>query len=165
MARPNNMPATAFLAAIFAASCNMCFAVGADERVDVSTSPNTSAAHPAPGSLYARLGGTPTVTAIVNETIDKVAADPRTNQSFDKVDLKRVKALLVEQICSLTGGGCTYTGDSMKEVHAGHKISNAEFYQLVEVLRDAMRHYDVPLGARNELLEILAPMKRDVVER
>src|SRR4051794_7232817 len=60
------------------------------------------------GSLYARLGGTAKVTAIVDETIDKVAANPRMNQSFDKVDLKRVKDLLAEQICSLTGGGCTY---------------------------------------------------------
>ena len=90
-----------------------------------------------PGSLYARLGGTEKVTAIVKETIDTVAADKRMNQSFDKVDLKRVKELLAEQICSLTGGGCTYSGDTMKDVHAGHHISNAEFYQLVEVLREA----------------------------
>ena len=32
------------------------------------------------------------------------------------------------------------------------------------VLRDAMRAQNVPLSARNELLEILAPMKRDVVK-
>lgn len=117
------------------------------------------------GSLYARLGGTPSVTAIANETIDRIAADHTANQSFDKIDLKRVKTLLAEQICSLTGGGCSYSGDSMKDVHAGHHISNAEFYRLVEVLRDVLREQDVPLAARNELLEILAPMKRDVVER
>ncbi|HTU64866.1 MAG TPA: group 1 truncated hemoglobin [Steroidobacteraceae bacterium] len=116
------------------------------------------------GSLYARLGGTPKVTAFVNRTIDTVATDPRTNQSFDKVSLQHVKDMLVEQICSLTGGGCTYTGDTMRDVHAGHHISNAEFFGLVEVLRDSMRAQDVPLSARNELLEILAPMKRDVVK-
>src|SRR5262245_32369648 len=84
-------------------------------------------------SLYDRLGGAPKVAIIASETIDRVAKNPATNHSFDKVDLKRVKTLLAEQICSLTGGGCTYTGDSMKDVHAGHHISNAEFYQLVEV--------------------------------
>ena len=52
----------------------------------------------------------------------------------------------------------------MREVHAGHHISNAEFFGLVEVLRDSMRARDVPLAARNQLLEILAPMKRDVVK-
>ena len=126
--------------------------------------PATAASSAAPGSLYERLGGNAKMTAVVGETIDRVAADPRMNQSFNKVNLKRVKLLLVEQVCSLAGGGCTYTGDSMKEVHAGHKISNAEFYQLVEVLRDSMRNHGIPLGARNELLQILAPMKRDVVE-
>jgi|SRR5690349_10924557 len=117
-----------------------------------------------PGSLYARLGGTPTVTAFVGQTIDHVANDEHTKRSFDKVNLQHVKDLLAEQICSLTGGGCTYSGDTMRDVHAGHQITNAEFYELVEVLRDSMRAQKVPLSARNELLEILAPMKRDVVK-
>ena len=116
------------------------------------------------GSLYARLGGTPKVSAFVNETIEKVAHDPATKRSFDKVNLQHVKAMLAEQICSLTGGGCAYTGDTMRDVHAGHQISNAEFFELVEVLRASMRTHDVPLSARNELLELLAPMKRDVVK-
>jgi hemoglobin len=116
------------------------------------------------GSLYARLGGTPAVTAFVNETIEKVAVSPATQRSFDKVNLQHVKDMLIEQICSITGGGCAYTGDTMRDVHAGHKITNAEFFALVEVLRDSMRTHRVPLSARNELLELLAPMKRDVVK-
>ena len=117
------------------------------------------------GSLYERLGGTSKVTAFVNQTIDVVANNPQLNQSFDKVNLQQVKDRLIEQICSLSGGDCQYTGDTMRDVHAGHHISNAEFFDLVEVLRDAMRAQNVPLSARNELLEILAPMKRDVVKR
>jgi hemoglobin len=116
------------------------------------------------GSLYERLGGAAAVSAFVGETIDRAASDPRMQRSFDKVNLQHVKDKLVEQICSLTGGGCQYTGDSMRDVHAGHKITNAEFFALVEVLRDSMRKRNVPLSARNELLEILAPMKRDVVK-
>jgi hemoglobin len=116
------------------------------------------------GSLYERLGGTPAVTAFVSDTIDEVATAHATKRSFDKVNLQQVKDRLADQICSLAGGGCVYTGDTMREVHAGHKITNAEFFSLVEVLRDAMRDRDVPLSARNELLEILAAMKRDVVK-
>jgi len=116
------------------------------------------------GSLYARLGGTPVVSAFVSDTIDEVAARESTRRSFDKVNLQHVKNMLAEQICALTAGGCTYTGDSMRDVHAGHHITNAEFFELVEVLRAAMRSHHVPLTARNELLEILAPMKRDIVK-
>ena len=115
------------------------------------------------GSLYARLGGTPIVTAFVGDTIDRVAANPETRRSFDKVDLQRVKDRLIEQICALTDGGCAHTTDAMPDVHAGYRISGAEFLGLVEVLRESMRAREVPLAARNELLEVLAPMKRDVV--
>src|SRR5262245_45586284 len=147
MANQRNLPAAA-LAAMFLSCCaGACFAApGAESTVRsaaVGTTPSVAAAQPPAGSLYARLGGTAKVTAVVDETIDKVAADPHMNQSFDKVDLKRVKALLVEQICALSGGGCTYTGDTMKDVHAGHKITNAEFFGLVEVLRDSMRNHDI----------------------
>jgi hemoglobin len=115
--------------------------------------------------LYVRLGGEPKMTLVVDELIDHSASDPRTKRSFDGVDIPRVKKLLVEQICELTGGGCKYSGDSMHDVHAGLKIEQSEFYGLVEVLRDSMRKHGIPLRERNELLAILAPMKRDVVER
>jgi hemoglobin len=49
-------------------------------------------------------------------------------------------------------------------VHAGHQISEAEFYGMVEILRDSLRRHDVGLRERNELLALLAPMKRDVVD-
>ena len=76
-----------------------------------------------------------------------------------------MKHLLVEQICELTGGGCRYSGDSMRDVHAGLGITQAEFYGLVQVLKDSMQRHGIAIRERNELLAILAPMKRDIVER
>ena len=122
-------------------------------------------APPPADSLYARMGGSSTVTAVVNDVIDDAANDPHLKRSFADVDLLRVKQLLVEQICELAGGGCKYTGDTMHDVHAGLGIMQAEFYGLVQVLRDSMRRHGVALRERNELLKILAPMKRDVVEK
>jgi len=125
------------------------------------------AAAPAAGaqasSLYARMGGAPVVAAVVADTIDGVVADPRLNQSFQGTNLRRVKQKLAEQLCQLAGGGCSYTGDSMRQVHAGHHIGEAEFYGLVEQLQRALRRHGVALRERNELLALLAPMKRDVV--
>ncbi|MFM2289992.1 MAG: hypothetical protein RL684_3135 [Pseudomonadota bacterium] len=114
-------------------------------------------------SLYARIGGATVVTAVVAETIDGVVADARLNQSFKGTNVRRVKQELAEQLCELAGGGCTYGGDTMRQVHAGHHISEAEFYGLVEQLRRALRRHGVALRERNELLALLAPMKRDVV--
>ena len=115
--------------------------------------------------LYTRLGGEPIVTQVVNQTIDTMVKDPRVNRSFDKVNLKRLKTKLVEHICSITGGGCEYTGDEVKQVHKGLKITDREFFAQVEALRQALDDYGVGEREKNELLAILAPMKRLVVEK
>jgi hemoglobin len=114
--------------------------------------------------LYDRLGGESGVAAIANSLIDRVAADPLLGRSFKDSNLNRIKKLLAEQICDLSGGPCRYSGDSMKETHAGHHISEAEFYGMVADLREILKQRRISVGATNELLKLLAPMKRDVVE-
>jgi len=120
---------------------------------------------PAPGSLYVRMGGAHNVEAIAADMIDRASKDARTERPFEKVNLPRLKSLLAVKFCELTGGGCRYTGDSMHDVHAGLGINEAEFYGLVEVLRESLRRHGVGLRERNEFLQILAPIERDVVER
>jgi hemoglobin len=123
---------------------------------------SSAAAHPV--SLYDRLGGAAGVAAIANTLIDRVTADPKLKRSFQDSDLVRIKKLLAEQLCDLSGGPCHYSGDSMKEVHAGHHISEADFYGMVADLREVLKERHVSLEATNQLLRLLAPMKRDVVE-
>jgi hemoglobin len=118
----------------------------------------------APARLYDRLGGEAGVAAIADTLIDRVSADPTLGRSFKDSNLGRIKKLLAEQICDLAGGPCHYSGDSMKEVHAGHHISEAEFYGMVASLREVLKERHVAQGATNDLLRLLAPMKRDVVE-
>ena len=114
--------------------------------------------------LYDRLGGEAGVSAIAGSLIDRVSADPKLGRSFKDSNLDRIKKLLAEQICDLSGGPCRYSGDSMREVHAGHHISEAEFFGMVADLRAVLKERHVSQGAANELLRLLAPMKRDVVE-
>src|SRR5688500_11376418 len=88
----------------------------------------------AAATLYDRLGGNAVLTAVVEDTVDTMSANARVNQSFDKVNLKRLKHMVVEQLCALAGGPCRYTGDDMKIVHAGLNITESEFYAQVEAL-------------------------------
>jgi hemoglobin len=122
-----------------------------------------AAAPTEPPTLWTRLGGEPVVKRVVNETIDRSSSDPRTARSFKDVKLQNVKDKIVEQICSLTGGGCKYTGDPMDKVHKGLKNTEAEMNLLVQYLRDALDNAGVGTREKNELLMILAPMKRDIV--
>jgi hemoglobin len=116
-------------------------------------------------SLYSRLGGTTNVTAFVADTIDHAASDPHLKHTFEDVNLGRVKRHFVEMVCELSGGGCKYSGDTMHDAHAGLGATESQFFILVQLLRDSMRRHGVHLRERNELLQILAPMKRDIVER
>lgn len=126
-----------------------------------------AALHPAraaePGTLYARLGGEPGVEHVAATLIDRVVADPRTSRSFKDSNLALVKKHLAQQLCQLSGGGCAYEGDTMRDVHAGHAITEAELYAMVEILEDILRERGVALGDRNALLAKLAPMKQDIV--
>src|SRR5258706_7108037 len=114
-------------------------------------------------TLYSRLGGEPVMTRVVGETIDRAAADPRTRRSFEDVKLARVKEKIVEQICWLTGGGCKYTGDPMDKVHKGLKNTEAEMHLVVQFLRESLEKNGVGEAEKNELLRVLAPLKRDIV--
>jgi hemoglobin len=124
------------------------------------------AGHPArgePPSLFTRIGGLPVLEQVAASTIDRSAAGKDTRRSFEGVNLKYLKAKLTEQFCEITGGPCKYSGDTMKLSHQGLNITEAEFNGLVQHLRDALDESGVGQRAKNELLKLLAPMKRDIV--
>jgi hemoglobin len=131
--------------------------------VACGTTPQAPAGESTP-SLYDRLGGKPAITAVVDEFVGNVAKDARINSRFATTDIPRLKGHLVDQVCSATGGPCTYTGRDMITTHAGMKISNAEFSALVEDLVAALNHFQVPPREQQELLGLLGPMKSDIVE-
>ncbi|HET6676169.1 MAG TPA: group 1 truncated hemoglobin [Nitrospiraceae bacterium] len=117
-----------------------------------------------PQSLYERLGGKPAITAVVDQFVSNVAADERINGRFAAVDIPRLKGHLVDQVCSATGGPCTYRGRNMKTTHEGMRISTNDFSALVEDLAAALDKFNVPAQEKKELLALLGPMKKEIVE-
>lgn len=113
-------------------------------------------------SLFTRIGGLPVLTKIVDESIDEVAQSPRTKRSFDGIKLKPLKESIVAQLCKITGGGCVYEGETMLNSHRDAKISEAEFDAFVDIFRNTLNRH-LATREKNELLKILAPMKRDIV--
>ena len=116
-------------------------------------------------SLYERLGGKGAIVAVVDDFVGNVAADKRINRFFANTDIPRLKRRLVEQICAGTGGPCVYRGRSMKAAHRGLGIQNRHFNALVEDLAKTLNKFKVPEREQKELVAILAPMRKDIVER
>jgi hemoglobin len=116
-------------------------------------------------SLYERLGGQPAITAVVDDFVGRVAADNRINSFFVTADIPRFKMHLVNQICEASGGPCKYTGRDMKTTHRGMGITKAHFDALVGDLVATLDKFKVPDQEKNELLSVLGPMQKDIVER
>lgn len=113
-------------------------------------------------SLFVRIGGLPVLTQIVDEFIDEVTTAPKTKRSFEGLNLKTLKQSVTDHLCHLSGGGCIYEGETMLNAHRDAKITEAEFEVFVSMFRDTLNKY-VGTREKNELLKILAPMKRDIV--
>lgn len=115
-------------------------------------------------SLYDRLGGTPAITAVVEKFVATTGADPRISMFFANTDIAKLKASMVEHICSITGGPCTYTGKSMKETHTGMKVHDEHFAAFMEDLGKTLDELKVPAREKGEVLAAFEGMKPDVVE-
>ena len=116
-------------------------------------------------SLYERLGGKGAITAVVDDFVGRVAADTRINGFFVNANIPRLKTRLVNQICEASGGPCIYAGSDMKTAHRGMGITNTAFDALVEDLVAALDTFKVPAKEKNELLSVLGPMRKAIVER
>jgi hemoglobin len=116
-------------------------------------------------SLYDRLGGKPAITAVVDDFVQRVAADRRINRFFANTDIPSFKAKLVDQICEASGGPCKYTGKDMKTTHAGMGVTDADFNALVEDLVATLDKFKVPEKEKGELLGVLGPMRKDIVTK
>jgi hemoglobin len=116
-------------------------------------------------SLYQRLGGRPAIVAVVNDFVGNVARDKRISGFFADTDIPRLKRLLVQQICAGSGGPCRYEGRSMREAHRGLNIRNRDFDALVQDLVISLSKFRVGPREQRELLALLGPMRRDVVQR
>jgi hemoglobin len=117
----------------------------------------------APRSLYERLGGRPAIGAVVDEFLQRVAADKRINARFFNTDLVRLRGLLVDFLCAAAGGSGKYEGRDMHSAHAGLNLVSEEFDALVEDLVGALKKLNVPAAEQNDVLGALGPLKPQIV--
>jgi hemoglobin len=114
-------------------------------------------------TLYERLGGLDAIRVVVDSFVARCAADDRINQKFGRTDIPHLKQNLVDQLCELTGGPCTYTGRSMRETHDGMGVTAGEFDALIQDLEGALDEFNVPQAEHQELLGLLLPMRDEIV--
>jgi hemoglobin len=115
-------------------------------------------------SLYDRLGRGDAINAITESWVARVGGDDRANGKFARTDIARLKKELVDQLCEATGGPCAYTGRSMRETHDGMKVTAGEFEVAMQHLGAALEELNIPKTEHDELVDLLRPMRDDIVE-
>jgi len=111
-------------------------------------------------------GGRDAIRLIVDDFVTNAAADPVAGPRFKAIPAAQVEGLkskLADQICEATGGPCSYYGRTMKETHAGMKITEAEWNATVAALVKALDKHKIAAKEKDELLAALGPMKKDIV--
>ena len=116
-------------------------------------------------SLYQALGQRAGIQKIVEGMLLHIAKDDRIFKYFAKVDIVRTRDKLVERFCVEAGGPCTYTGDTLAEVHKGMRINRSDFNALVENLIASMDDQHIPVATQNRFIARLAPQRGEVIEK
>jgi len=122
---------------------------------------------PSAPSLYKRLGGYDAIAAVSDDFIGRLAADKQLNRflvGLSADSQKRLRQLVVDQLCQATGGPCIYIGRSMKTSHAGLGITESDWDLTVKHLVATLDKFKVPEKEKKELLAIASSLKADIVE-
>ena len=115
-------------------------------------------------SLYDRLGGLDVINALTESWVARVGGDDRANGKFARTDIARLMKEVADQLCEATGGPCAYTGRSMRDTHAGMQTTAGEFDVVMQHLEAALDDLNVPKTEQDELVDLLRPMREDIVE-
>ena len=115
-------------------------------------------------AALAAYGGFAGLSKLTQDFVERIQKNPSIGRFFKEADPERLQAMLTDQFCDVLGGGCKYSGKSMKQAHSGMKVGTADFNALAEELQNALTAANVPFADQNKLIAKLAPMHRDVVE-
>ena len=127
-----------------------------------------SSAHQESSSLYKRLGGYDALAAVTDDFVGRLVADKQLARFFGGVSLdskKRIRQLVLDQLCAATGGPCIYIGRSMRTVHEGLGISEDDWNAAIKHLTETLDKFKVGKAEKDDLFKILGPLKADIVDR
>ena len=118
-------------------------------------------------TLYARLGGYDAIAAVSDDLLTRLRADAQLARFWQKRaddSVRREKQLLIDFLCSASGGPLYYVGRDMKTSHCGMGISESDWQRFIGHLEATLDKFAVPAAERAEVLGFVDSTKADIVE-
>lgn len=119
-------------------------------------------------SLYKRLGGYDALAAVTDDFVGRLVSDKQLMRFFGGVSTdsrKRIRQLVLDQLCAATGGPCIYIGRSMRASHEGLGITEDDWNIAVKLLVETLDKFKVPKAEQGELAKLLTTLKPDIVDK
>ena len=125
---------------------------------------------PGPKTLWDRLGGEVGVSKVVDDFVAAAATDPKVDftrggtYKLDAAAVAHLKKELIDFVSSATGGPFEYKGKSMKAVHKGMGITDAQFDAAAADLTTALVKNGVKFNDVKAVLGAVETTRKDIVE-
>lgn len=116
-------------------------------------------------TLFERVGGRPYLTAIVDDFVVRVDAEPRLKRFFMPIDRQAFQARLLNQLCEASGGPCKAAGREAQNTLLGVGMTQADFDAMVEKFGITLEKFKVVDNDKRDLLALLSPLRREFVQR
>ena len=118
-------------------------------------------------SLYTRLGGYDAISAVCDNLLPRLMADPQlgrfwAHRGADGVE--RERQLLKDFISSAAGGPMLYTGRDMVRSHKGMRISESDWQVFLGHAAATLDHFGVPQPEYGEVVAFVLSTRADIVE-
>jgi hemoglobin len=95
-------------------------------------------------SYFERLGGEPSLRAIVDDFVDRAFDDIMIGFLFQNADRARVKQFEYQHASEFLGGPDRYVGRPLRQAHAAHPIMGGHFSRRLQLLRNVFAAHAVP---------------------
>ncbi len=118
-------------------------------------------------SLYTRLGGYDGIAGFTNDLLPRLQADAQLGRFWENRGddgIEREKQLLIDFLCSNSGGPVYYTGRGMKLSHIGMGISESDWTVFLGHAGATMAALEVPKQECDEIVAFVLSLKDDIVE-
>ncbi|HMV06946.1 MAG TPA: group 1 truncated hemoglobin [Accumulibacter sp.] len=119
-------------------------------------------------TLYKRLGGYDALAAVTDDFLGRLVQDPKLGRFFvghSSASVNRIRGDVIDFLCVVSKGPCSYRGRDMKASHTGLKITDDDWEISLKALSATFDRFKVPAAERAEVVQAIAGLKGDIVGR
>ena len=131
---------------------------------------SAQSAPPETNTLFERLGGTPGITAIVDDVIEAHMNNPAINARFKPYQdqperFAVIREHTIEFFSAGSGGPVEYKGRDMLTTHQGMNISAAEYMHVMDDIMGVLEKHHIDEESQKDVLAILWSLKQVIMSK